>query len=353
MIIPIFVPHLGCPQQCVFCNQHAITGLKQAMPGVAEIRQHIETYLQGAAINQRIEIAFYGGSFTAIPMSFQLNYLELARHYLENGRVHALRLSTRPDAIDPAHLLRLKAYGVELIELGAQSFDDRVLYMSERGHSAAAIRDASAMIHDAGIDLGLQLMLGLPGDTPASDAIGITESIRLGAKTLRIYPTLVLKDTALAKLYKEGLYVPLTISEAVNRTATMIDLLFTHVPHAARPEKIKLIRVGLQESEALQDPEIVLAGPHHPAFRSLVETERFRRRLSKHPEQHQWRNQCLEIRIRPTEISHFAGYKRSNLIYLREDCGVSEIRIIPDPNMDAMQFDIRMRHAKKGLTSCS
>jgi histone acetyltransferase (RNA polymerase elongator complex component) len=352
MIIPIFIPHLGCPHICVFCNQHTITGLEQSAPKVLEARRLIETYLVGAEKKGRIEIAFYGGSFTALPMPLQLQYLEIGSHYIKTGQVDALRLSTRPDAIDPVHLKRLKAYGVELIELGAQSFDDRVLSMSERGHTTEAIRKASGLIHEANMALGLQLMVGLPGDTPDTDQAGIMESLRLNAQTLRIYPTLVLKGTTLAELFLKGVYKPLTLDEAVARVATMTELLETENLKRAESVRTKLIRVGLQESENLRDPESVLAGPHHPAFRSLVDSERFRRKLEASQEKERWRDKNLEIHLHPTDLGSFAGHKRSNLHYLKNVYGVLNLRMVSDPRIASMQFDIRILQDAEGVTSC-
>ncbi|MDO9592483.1 MAG: radical SAM protein [Erysipelotrichaceae bacterium] len=352
MIIPIFIPHLGCPQICVFCNQHAITGFEQSVTQVQKARRVIETYLEGSQKKDRIEIAFYGGSFTALSMPLQLQYLEMGSHYIKTGRVDALRLSTRPDAIDPVHLKRLKACGVELIELGAQSFDDRVLSMSERGHSAEAIRKASGMIHEAKMALGLQLMVGLPGDTPESDEAGVMESLRLNAQTLRIYPTLVLKGTALAELFRKGVYKPLTLVEAVARVATMTDLLETENLKREESARVKLIRVGLQESENLRDPEAVLAGPHHPAFRSLVDSERFRRKMEACQEKGCWRDKNLEIHLHPSDLGSFAGHKRSNLHYLKNTYGVLNTRMVSDPGIASMQFDIRILQGKQEVTSC-
>ncbi|MZQ96487.1 MAG: radical SAM protein [Acidaminobacter sp.] len=339
MIIPVFIPHLGCPNQCVFCNQKTITGLGEHLTTVETARTEIEAWLARSDAEGSNELAFYGGSFTAIPYAEQIAYLELAEEYRQKGLIRTIRISTRPDAIDPDHLKLLKAYGVRRIELGAQSFDDRVLSMSQRGHSAVEIERAAKGIHEAGIDLGLQLMVGLPGDSPETDLKGISEAFRLYATTLRIYPALVLKGTSLEKLLLQGAYVPLSLDEAVERVALMMDAVDEKNSEMTQP-KLELIRVGLQENEMLSGSGEVLAGPHHPAFRSLVDTFRFKTRLDQDAQRCNWRGKNLEVHVRGKDLSSFVGHQRRNLIYLKNHYGVSALRVVRDESVPAMRYII-------------
>lgn len=341
MIIPVFIPHLGCPNQCVFCNQKTITGLGDNPTTAETARKEIEAWLARSDVEMPHELAFYGGSFTALPYAEQLAYLELADDYRQKGLIRAIRLSTRPDAIDPDHLKLLKAYGVSRIELGAQSFDDRVLSMSQRGHSAEDIELAAGRIHEAGIDLGLQLMVGLPGDSPATDLKGISEAFRLGATTLRIYPALVLRGTLLEKALLMGNYMPLSLDEAVKRVALMMDAVDEKNAEGTQPY-LELIRVGLQENEMLSGSGEVLAGPHHPAFRSLVDTFRFKMRLDLDVQRFLWTDKNLEIHVRGKDLSSFVGHQRRNLIYLKHHYGARTIRIIRDETVPAMRYIITM-----------
>lgn len=339
MIIPVFIPHLGCPNQCVFCNQKTITGLGEDLTTVETARTEIEAWLARSDTEGSNELAFYGGSFTAIPYAEQIAYLELADEYRQKGLIRTIRISTRPDAIDPDHLKLLKAYGVRRIELGAQSFDDRVLSMSQRGHSAVEIERAAKLIHEAGIDLGLQLMVGLPGDSPETDLKGISEAFRLCATTLRIYPALVLKGTSLETLLLLGHYVPLSLDEAVERVALMMDAVDEKNSEMTQP-KLELIRVGLQENEMLSGSGEVLAGPHHPAFRSLVDTFRFKTRLDQDAQRCNWRGKNLEVHVRGKDLSSFVGHQRRNLIYLKNLYGVSALRVVRDESVPAMRYII-------------
>lgn len=341
MIIPVFIPHLGCPNQCVFCNQKTITGLGENLITLEAARNEIEAWLARSDKAAAHELAFYGGSFTALPYAEQIAYLELAAAFRQEGLIQAIRISTRPDAIDPQHLKLLKAYGVRRIELGAQSFDDRVLSMSQRGHSAADIERAAKRIHEAGIGLGLQLMVGLPGDSSKTDLKGISEAFRLGATTLRIYPALVLKGTSLEKLLIMGDYKPLSLEEAVERVALMMEAVDEKNSEGTQP-KLELIRVGLQENEMLSGSGEVLAGPHHPAFRSLVDTFRFKTRLDLDAERMRWRGKSLEVHVRGKDLSGFVGHQKRNLIYLKTHYGVNAFRMIRDESVPAMRYSIKI-----------
>ena len=262
-IIPIFIPHRGCPNTCVFCNQRKITARQDDVtPETA--RQTIETWLTTLEGVETVEIAFFGGSFTGIPLEEQSAFLAVAKEYKDAGRIHQIHLSTRPDYINEEILDNLKVYGVDIIELGVQSLDDQVLLASGRGHTAAAVYEASRLIQSYGFILGIQLMVGLPGSTLETEIRSAEETVRIGPQIARLYPTVVLPETALCEMYQAGTYRPLEEEDAVHRTKEMYKVL-----HAAG---IHIIRVGLKSSDIMTDSSAGgAANTFHPAFRQLVE----------------------------------------------------------------------------------
>ena len=307
--IPVFIPHLGCKNACVFCNQREITGsLKE--PAADEVRGIIEEYLTYLK-NREAQIAFFGGSFTGLPKEKQTEYLKVAYGFVKDGRVSGIRLSTRPDYIDGEILENLKKYGVKTIELGAQSMCDEVLKASERGHTADDTRRASVMIKKAGFKLGLQMMIGLPGDTRERALYTAREIVSLGAACARIYPTCVLYNTKLYDMYKSGEYKPLELAEAVEiaKEATLI----------LKDGGADVIRTGLQETDSLVDS--IAAGPYHPAFGEMVQSRIIRDGLEEIVIA---RLPAKEITI-PCEksmVSKTVGHKRCNILYLQKKYGV-------------------------------
>lgn len=261
-IIPIFIPHKGCPHDCIFCNQKKITA--HIAPVTAEdVVDTIDTWLTTLGDVETVEVAFYGGSFTAIPMEDQSAYLEIARRYKDSGMVNKIHLSTRPDAIDERILDNLKKYGVDTIELGVQSFDDEVLRLSERGHDSAVVYESSQLIRDYGFELGIQLMIGLPGDSLESCVYSARETVKIGPAIARLYPTIVIEDTKLYDQYLSGEYRALSQDEAVLRTKEMYKILTA--------AGINIIRVGLKSSDIINENGDIDGGTFHPAFRQLVE----------------------------------------------------------------------------------
>ena len=261
--IPVFIPELACPNRCVFCNQQKISG-QILIPKEAEIIFQIETYLEGFPAGGHIEIGFFGGSFTGVPVDDQKHFLEIAQPYLKSGRIHGIRVSTRPDYISESRLDLLQAYGVTTIELGAQSLDEDVLLKSKRGHSIADVEKAASLIRFYGFTLGLQMMTGLPGDTLQKTLMTAHRIVELGADNTRIYPALVIKNTELEELYRAGQYVPLSIEEAVFRVKQIIPIF--------EAADITILRIGLHPSEGLLNGDDLVAGPFHPSFRELAET---------------------------------------------------------------------------------
>ena len=298
MNIPIFVPHVGCPNDCAFCNQRSITGTVEA-PAPENVGEIVETYLSGGKTGENT-IAFFGGSFTGIDISLQRRYLAAAKRYLDMGFVSGIRLSTRPDYIDGEGLDLLAEYGVTNIELGAQSMDDEVLAAAGRGHDAGAVRRASELIKDRGFTLGLQMMTGLPLDTPERSLATAEEFIRLGARETRIYPTLVMEHTRLAELYRVGEYAPQTLEEATALGALLYEKF--------RKAGVKVLRIGLSDSEGLK--EGCVAGPYHPAMGELVMSRYIRNQLEK----------CvadgrLEVAAPEKYFSKIIGNKKCNQLY--------------------------------------
>ena len=221
-IIPVFIPHRGCPHDCVFCNQKAITA-RQPDVSPEDVRKLIEQYLPtltGRGL-ETIEVAFFGGSFTGIPIDEQSAFLEVAAEYKSKGIIDKIHMSTRPDYIDEKILENLKSYDADIIELGVQSFDDDVLRASGRGHTAADVYRACDLIKEYGFELGIQLMIGLPGDSLEKCIYSAREAVRTGPQIARLYPTIVLNDTQLYRMYAEGKYRPLTTDEAVAVTKEM------------------------------------------------------------------------------------------------------------------------------------
>ena len=264
-IIPIFIPHRGCPNDCVFCNQRKITA-HQTPVLTEDIHTTVETWLSTLEPRhmETIELAFFGGSFTGIPMEEQTAFLQVAKSYKDTGRIHQIHLSTRPDYISREILDNLKCWGVDVIELGVQSFDEDVLRASGRGHDASCVYESSRLIQEYGFTLGIQLMIGLPGDAMEKDIYSAQETVKIGPSIARLYPTVVIRDTALYDMYLSGAYTPMAEEDAVERTKAMYQIL-----DAAG---INIIRVGLKSSDIIADTDQAIApGTFHPAFRQLVE----------------------------------------------------------------------------------
>ena len=261
-ILPIFVPQAACPHQCVFCNQRTISGEKET--GLADVLRQIHTWLPRLHRSVANEAAFYGGSFTGLPLKEQACYLAPVEALLKAQVIGKIRLSTRPDYIDEARLLFLRQHQVSLVELGAQSLDDTVLKRAGRGHTAAQVEQAVRLLRQGGFKTGLQFMVGLPGQNWASLRATAAKAIALHPDIARIYPLLVIKDTPLATLYQSGAYQPLTVEEAVAQSAYLYQQLTT--------AGIQVIRVGLQPDTELCRPGNILAGPFHPSMGELVQS---------------------------------------------------------------------------------
>jgi histone acetyltransferase (RNA polymerase elongator complex component) len=297
--IPIFIPELACPFQCIYCDQTKISGVT-SLPGDQEIIEKIGLHLQSIPPGSEVQLAYFGGNFTGIPLEEQRHYLELATPYIKKGDIHGIRLSTRPDYINESVLTMLKEHHVTHIELGAQSMDEEVLKKSRRGHTPESVAEAAGMIRDFGFILGLQMMIGLPGDTLERSLITAHRIIELGAVETRIYPTLVIRGTALEKMYRQGEYQPLELEEAADWCSQIIPLF--------EEAGVKVLKVGLHPSDGLQSEDLV-AGPFHPSFRELVETLRWRKVLEALEKEG---GKDIEIKVSPDELNWAIGYGGSN-----------------------------------------
>ncbi len=328
-IIPVFITHLGCPHQCVYCNQKTITGLsfplkeKQTID-LEKIKREIDYFLNRKIHpkHKEIQIAFYGGSFTALKPSLRKKLLDLGYEYVRKGQVDALRLSTRPDAVDESILAELKAYGVKIIELGVQSLDDRVLRLSKRGHMATDVYKATEKIKQNGFLLGWQLMPGLPGETQDSLRQTVEGVLKWRPDFVRLYPTVVVKGTLLARWFREGKYRPLELYEAIEICKKMFICF--------EMNGIRVIRMGLQASESLLKPGQILAGPWHPAFGELVKSAVWLECLKVILTQNNFQAKELTIFSHPANLPQIVGHKKNNLEALKRLFPKKRIAFVPD-----------------------
>ena len=325
--LPVFGPHLGCANDCVFCNQRRISG--SVAPATAEdVVSAIENALRLTPPGTRRQLAFYGGSFTAIPVAEQESLLGAAVPYLERGDIASLRLSTRPDAIDGAVLRRLRSYGVETIELGAQSMSERVLALSGRGHTAADVEDAARAVKGAGFRLILQMMTGLPGADDESDVESARRIAALGPDGVRVYPTVIVRDTALCDLWRAGRYKEHTVEDAVRVCARILPVF--------EQAGIPVIRMGLNPTEDLSGGDAV-GGAYHPALGELVKSRIMRDRAEKILSGAKRGEQAV-LRVNPRLMSQLVGQHGANRAYLVERFGLSGLRIVRDPDVSALEL---------------
>lgn len=298
--ISIFIPHLGCPHQCSFCNQKTITG-KQTQPTAQEVDNAVQTALKRKGYEY--EIAFFGGSFTAIDRDYMIMLLQTAYKYVERHSVTGIRVSTRPDAIDDEILCILKKYGVTSIELGAQSMDDEVLKANLRGHTSDDVVKASKLIHKYGFELGLQMMTGLYLDTDEKAVKTAQKLIALKPATIRIYPTVVLKNTYLAELYEKEIYMPQNVDDAA-RLCTILLPMFENAG-------IKVIRLGLHSSEDIK--KNMVAGAFHDSFGEIVKSRFMLNKILANPPG------SYEIFVNEKSLSKLKGNQKRNIYFLMEN----------------------------------
>lgn len=333
LIVPFFISHRGCPHRCVFCDQRTITGRSGELPTAAGMHAAIATALSSRA-GRPIEVAFYGGTFTSLPVSDQEMLLAPLQPLIASGEIGGVRLSTRPDAVDREVARFLRARGVTTVELGVQSMDDRVLAAAGRGHGSADTERAFTALREAGIAVGAQLMPGLPGDSPETALASLKRVIALSPASLRIYPTVVVEGTPLAELWRKGAFVPLTLPGAVSLCGAMLL--------ACRKAGVSVIRIGLQATAELEAPGTILAGPWHPAFRQLVEGELWCALLERLTAELP-RGANVSLACAPARVSDVVGQRRGNLERLRERQGMTVTRVVANPALSP--FELEVSHA--------
>ena len=301
--ISIFIPHVGCPHQCSFCDQRTISGA-QHLPDGNEVREICSQALAEIKSPENTEIAFFGGSFTAIPRDYMTELLEAAEEFVGEGKFSGIRCSTRPDCIDDEILSLLKQSGVTAIELGAQSMSEKVLELNERGHTSADVVKAAGLIKKYGFELGLQMMTGLYGSSVQTDMETFNKLAELCPAVMRIYPVVILSGTKLAELYKSGEYVPYSFDEAVE--------LCSEILQYADEKGIRVIKCGLHASEFVEQD--MVGGFYHPAFRELCESRIYLRKIGELAEGCSY----VHISVSSRDISRAVGHKKSNIEYFRQ-----------------------------------
>ena len=323
-IIPIFVPHLGCPNDCVFCNQKSISGQTKEITK-DDVKETIEEHLKFVKEKSKVEIAFFGGSFTGIDEKKQEELLSVAYEYIKQGKANSIRISTRPDYIDRKILKKLKKYKVKTIELGVQSANDYILQKAGRGHTFEDVKRASKLIRFFGFDLGHQMMVGLPESTHLDEINTAKQLIKLKPKMVRIYPVLVIKNTKLEKEYEEGKYKALTIVQAVETCKELVKLFAT--------KNIEIIRIGLQPTDtitSLDNPKSeVVAGPFHPAFRQLVEAGMWYDVIVEKIKKLNTKVKEVVVTVNPIDVNSVVGQKRENITNLKD---IYDVDLIVKPD---------------------
>lgn len=310
-IIPLFIPHQGCPHRCIFCNQHPLTGNAGGESPASPTRQAVESEIslwlaRSPRQGRRVEVAFYGGSFTGLPADRQQELLSAVQPFLHRGLVDAIRLSTRPDYITQDTAAFLQSFGVETVELGVQSMDQNVLDQSLRGHNTQQTANAIDLLKKAGINTGAQLMIGLPGETSFGALSGAKQLALLQPDFARLYPALVIRGSGLEALYHEGPYRPLSLPRAIALAARVTTILAQH--------DIPVIRTGLQPSAELEGN--LLAGPYHPAFGELVKSRLFFNSIRK--QLCRFRDKPCRLIVSERDRSLFNGQKRCNINRLKQ-----------------------------------
>lgn len=333
--IPLFVVHMGCPNQCVFCDQRLISGISSFC--VDDARREIEATLAAAPADAEIEIAFFGGSFTGIDRALMIRLLDMAREYTADSRVRGIRFSTRPDYISEEILGILAQYPITMAELGVQSLSDSVLEICRRGHSAADTERAFALLRGAGIPVGAQMMIGLPGASAADESACAEMCCRMGAAAYRVYPTVVFRGTELDRMRRDGAYTPLTVEEAAARMARVMEIFDSH--------GVRCLRAGLCDAENLHDPASYAAGPNHPAIGEIARGEIFYARMRAALDGCAVQGRNVRFFVPRGAASHAAGHSRRNILRILAEYGIKSAKIIENPAL--IGYNIRMEISEK------
>lgn len=323
LIVPIFIPHQGCPFQCIYCRQDKIAGRPIDPVSPDYIKQTLDAATRSSkfTFTRRKEVAFYGGTFTNLPEEKMRLMLEAVAPYLREGLFTSIRVSTRPDSIDEGRLELMKSYGVSTVELGVQSMDDNVLALSKRGHSSSDVIKSVALLKQHGLSVGIQLMPGLPGDSESIFNRSIEKVLDLEPQMARLYPAIVIRETELASIFQAGGYKPLELDEAIKICGYACERLEGH--------GIPVIRIGLMTSPSLTAEGEILAGPWHSAFGFLVRSYIHQKRI-EHFFTGLRRHVDIGIRAPGREIPLVRGYKNEGVRLIEKTSGIKIVYIKPD-----------------------
>lgn len=339
--IPIFIPHLGCPNQCVFCNQRSISGVQRFDP--KSVKSIIEDSLKTISEDTEVEIAFFGGSFTGIDRDLMIELLKIAHAYILDGKVSHIRCSTRPDYIDEEILDILHQYGVKVIELGLQSSSNKVLTLSKRGHDFEAEKKACELIIKHGFTLVGQMMIGLPGSSLEDEIETANFIVNSGAKYARIYPTVVFKETELCSQAMNGEYSPLSLSEAVTRSAKVLQVFLDN--------NVEVIRIGLCSSENLSSDETYFAGPNHVAIGELVKSQIYLEKIiEKTKDVTVTSDDVLKIYVAKGCLSKAIGQKKNNKFLLTQTLKTENIVFCETDKLSEYEVSVVVEGKNKKCT---
>ncbi len=339
--IPIFIPHLGCPNQCVFCNQRTISGVNEFK--IDDVERSILEALSTLSSDDNVEIAFFGGSFTGIDRVLMTELLEIAYKYVKSGAVSSIRCSTRPDYINEEILSILKRYGVRNIELGLQSYDNDVLLSTRRGHTSDDEVRACSLIRKWGFGLTGQMMIGLPGADLDSEIRTASFIIDAGCDSARIYPTVVFKNTELCDMAVNKIYKPISLDEAVMRSAAVYNMFLD--------AGVNVLRIGLCSSENLSSSDTYFAGPNHSAIGELVENEIYYQKIYK--EASNLKLSCgdtLYVAVSCGSLSKAVGQKKRNKLLLCDALGISNVTFYECAGLSGHQISVS---AEDGRSKCT
>jgi histone acetyltransferase (RNA polymerase elongator complex component) len=325
-VVPVFLPHAGCPHRCVFCNQQATTGQEERLPAVSVIRRTIRDFLAHRKERaRRTEISFYGGNFLGLAPELITLLLATAAGFVQNGEADGIRFSTRPDTIDATRLALLTRFPVTTVELGVQSMNDAVLRQSQRGHTAQTVREAVALLRTRPYALGLQMMVGLPGDTAATALATARQIADLAPDFVRIYPTLVLRGSPLSRLHARGEYEPLTLEAAVALVADLYTIFHRN--------DIVVARMGLQAGPELSPDADLVAGPFHPAFGEMVQSALWLDAISRHLEKEGLQKGEVILEAPARLLSQIKGQKDFNLLDLLQKHQLQSLEVRANPDL--------------------
>ena len=333
--IPIFIPHLGCPNQCIFCNQRYISGKVEFDESI--VRTTIDGVLSTVSSEDICEIAFFGGSFTGIDRDLMIRLLDIAELYVKSGRVFGIRMSTRPDYISQEIIDILKKYTVTVVELGIQSMNDSVLAYLKRGHTVADTVKSAKLLKENGIPFVGQMMVGLPGATYEDEVYCAEKICELGAVGTRIYPTLVFKNTELAQITENGQYAPLTLEQAVERSAAVYSVFLKN--------NVECLRIGLCDSDNLHSEQSFIAGPNSPSIGEMVKSFLIFKRLCDHLDHVliEDGSSTLNVFCAKGMVSQFVGHKRKNLIEIKNRYGFKKVKIYENNDLSNIEFKIEIK----------